>query len=125
MAEKPKTIRVTVENIADAVKNGMPISCATCTHFYRAQALGQESCGKTQCGGPIVGRDFPDYSGQLPRSKFSTICLMCGTDKIAYHVAVKEARFGLCEEHKDTFTGIITNPTYNVPQNPPIIIPLI
>jgi len=123
----PIKILVTKADIAENVAKGYPLTCATCIHFYTAKANGKDSCGKAECGGPIVGRDYPDYKGQIPRSKFNAICLMCGTNKIAYHVAVagKEQRFALCEEHKDTFTGIVLNPAFGVPQNPPIIIPLI
>lgn len=123
----PIKILVTKSEIAENVAKGYPLTCATCIHFYTAKANGSDSCGKTACGGPIVGRDYPDYKGQIPRSKFASICLMCGTGKIAYHVVVpgNDQRFGLCEEHKDTFTGIVANPAYCVTQTPPLLIPLI
>lgn len=121
-----KTLRVGVPEIDSALKDGYPITCATCVHFYAARAAGHPTCGKTQCGGPIVGKDFPDYKGQIPRSKFAEICLRCGSKELSCHVAVpgKEQRFGLCKEHERTFDGVVANLEYEIPQHPPIIIPL-
>jgi hypothetical protein len=121
-----KTFRVNAGDIEAALKQGFPISCATCVHFYAACAAGLPSCGKTLCGGPIVGRDFPEYKGQIPRNKFEAICLMCGSVDLACHVVVagKEQRFGLCKEHEHTFTGVVTNPENPLPQSQPLVIPL-
>lgn len=123
----PNTVRVTVKDIENAVIDGMPLTCATCVHFHTARLAGKPSCGKIDCGGPVVGRDFPDYSGQIPRSKLAAICLMCGDSKLSCQVVVlgKEQRFGLCEAHKDTFTGIVFNPSIGIPQHTPIIIPVV
>jgi len=122
-----KTLRVSVEDIESVIKQGkVPITCATCVHFYAALAAGRESCGKTLCGGPVIGRDFPEYKGQIPRNKFAEICLMCGSGILYCHIVVsgKEQRFGLCAEHKDALNGIVNNPEIPHTQETPLIIPL-
>lgn len=127
-SEKPenKTLRVGVPDIETALKEGNPITCATCVHFFEARAKGLDTCGKTLCGGPIIGRDFPEYKGQIPRNKFSEICLLCGSGILYCHMVVpgKDQRFGLCLAHKDALNGIITNPEIHLTQTTPIIIPL-
>lgn len=126
MTDEIKKLLITQADIVKSVEQGYPVTCATCVHFYAACAMNLPSCGKAQCGGPIVGRDFPDYKGQIPRNKFSQICLMCGNSKLYCHVVVpgKEQRFGLCLEHKDCLSGVVTNPEINLPQSSPLIIPL-
>lgn len=124
--DNSKTLRISVGDVEAALKQKFPITCATCVHFHTACALGKPTCGKTLCGGPVVSMDFPEYKGQIPRNKFSEICLMCGSGKLYSHIVVfgKEQRFGLCFEHKDALSGIVTNPDIHLPQATPLIIPL-
>lgn len=124
--ESKKTIRITAGDIQKALDFGYPLTCATCVHFYTACASGLLDCGKTACGGPIVGRDYPDYKGQIPREKFPALCLMCGDSKIAYKVVVTgESKFALCEKHKDALSGIIVDPQIALNQATPLIIPIL
>ena len=60
-------------------------------------------CGKTECGGPGSGRDFPSYSGPIPRDKFVERCLVCGGSDIGYMIVGLPTKFGLCEKHKNVF----------------------
>lgn len=121
-----KTLRVGVEDITNALKLGLPLTCSTCVHYYAACALGQQTCGKILCGGPIVGRDFPEYKGQLSKERLATICLMCGSLDVEYKVITsgKSQTFALCSSHKDTFKDILISPECPIPQVPPIVIPI-
>ena len=124
--EEKKTFKVTAGDIEEALKQGFPITCATCVHFYAACAQGLPSCGKTECGGPVVGRDFPDYQGQIAREKFSEICLLCGDSNIRYKVVVGgKPRFALCEQHKSAFSGVVPDLETALHRSPPIIIPIL
>lgn len=119
-----KTLKIEV--VAGSLEAGYPLTCASCIHFYTACANGLSSCGKTQCGGPVVGRDYPDYKGQIPREKFPAICLMCGDSKIAYKVVVAGTpKFALCETHKDALSGIVVDPEIALNQQTPLVIPVL
>lgn len=125
--QSKETVRVTVKDVELAVKKGYPITCSTCEHHHAAVAIGNPTCGKFSCGGPILNRNFPDYKGQIARTRFETICLMCGSSEIICHVLVpsKSQKFGLCLKHKSTFDNVVTNPTIGLPQTSPVIVPIV
>ena len=75
---------------------GLPITCSTCPAYY----AGNGRCGKKSCGGPVFGRDFPDYSGPIPRRSFAERCLVCGEGAIKALLMVNTTRFGLCARHQ-------------------------
>ena len=88
-----------------ALRQGAPITCATCRHFHE----GNMRCGQTECGGPGVGRDFPSYDGPIPREKFVERCLVCGGGPVLYHIvpsATDGTRFGLCKKHRKVFNHV-------------------
>jgi hypothetical protein len=109
-----------------ALKMGLPVTCASCEHMFAAITNGEPRCGKFLCGGPILGRSFSDYKGPIPKERFATICLKCGSPNITHKVIVvgKEQTFALCEIHKSIFDNILISPDNNLTQIPPIIIPL-
>lgn len=92
------------EAITKAQKQGAPVTCATCRHFH----IGNGQCGQTDCGGPGVGRDFPCYDGPIPREKFVERCLVCGGDKIEFHIILGEGKtkYSLCRKHRKVFTYV-------------------
>jgi len=99
---------------------GFPITCATCEHLHRAWEKDAPDCGKTAtCGGPIFGRNYPDYKGLLTAQAMEKLCLVCGTDNIDFHVAAGKSRFGLCFKDRGRFDNIIAE---NVTK--PLIVPI-
>jgi hypothetical protein len=92
------------DSIAQAMRAGAPISCATCRFFHEGNA----HCGKTECGGPGSGRDFPLYEGPIPREKFAERCLICGDGKVKFLIAlgVDKTKFGLCKKHRTVFDHV-------------------
>jgi len=87
--------------IAWAMTNGAPVTCATCRHFH----AGNMVCGQATCGGPGVGRDFPNYDGPIPRDRLVERCLVCGEGNIAYHIVMSDSltKFSLCKQHRKVF----------------------
>jgi len=87
-----------------ALDQGAPVSCATCRWFHE----GNMRCGKSECGGPAVGRDFPDYDGPIPREKFIERCLVCGDNAIKFHIIVGEGKtnFALCKRHRGVYAHV-------------------
>jgi hypothetical protein len=53
--------------------------CRMCEHMAEAYALGQLSCGKSDCGGLSVGKSFPLYKGPLS-TVLTNYCFRCGDD---------------------------------------------
>lgn len=92
------------ESIDWALRNGAPVTCATCRHFHE----GNMHCGKTECGGPGAGRDFPSYDGPIPREKFVERCLVCGSSEIKFYVMVpgSTTKFSLCKKHRKVYQHV-------------------
>ena len=90
--------------IQSAMSAGAPITCATCRHFHD----GNMHCGKTECGGPGVGRDFPSYDGPVPRETFIERCLICGGANVEFHIVMEadKTRFALCKKHRKVFAHV-------------------
>jgi hypothetical protein len=90
--------------ISWALSQGAPVTCATCRHFHE----GNMHCAQPECGGPGVGRDFPIYDGPIPRSKFIERCLVCGGDRIEFHIVMGEdkTKFALCKKHRNTYSHV-------------------
>lgn len=88
--------------IAWAMAQGAPITCATCPFFHE----GNMHCGKTECGGPTEGKDFPLYDGPIPREKFIERCLVCGDGDPRYMITGLDTKFGLCKKHRKVFDHI-------------------
>jgi len=101
------------EQLQARMENGLPITCASCTFL---DAVAWRCNRKDTCGGPMNGRDFPDYEGPLLRTRFHERCLCCGGDP-TYSMIVPgtTTRFGLCDAHQPLFvmmktvTGALTD----------------
>ena len=89
-----------------AMNSGAPVTCATCRHFHE----GNMRCGKTECGGPGRGRDFPDYDGPIPREKFVDRCLICGVGDVAFHIVMgpDKTTYALCKKHRRVYDHVGT-----------------
>ena len=87
------------DSIAKALADGSPISCATCPLYHQ----GNGYCGKSECGGPGAGKDFPDYAGPIPRERFVDCCLVCGSNKPCYLIIGLPTKFALCKKHRKVY----------------------
>ena len=87
--------------MAEAMAKGAPITCASCRHFHE----GNMYCGKTECGGPGSGNDFPLYDGPIPREKFAERCLICGNGEVQFNIVLGEGKtkYSLCAKHRQVF----------------------
>ena len=90
--------------MARAMDQGAPITCATCRHFHENKA----NCGQQTCGGPTLGRDFPDYDGPIPREKLVERCLVCGARNTEFRIAGLDTKLSLCRKHKKVYDYIGT-----------------
>ncbi len=87
--------------VALAVQGGLSMICATCPKYWdgRDRNLPGDQCtSKTNCGGPLSGDTFHDYSG--PITDFTRWCFVCA-DKAFFGIRVRShARVvGVCKEH--------------------------
>ena len=93
--------RPALPQIAESIlREGRPITCATCSHMWRARDAQAESCGQPKCCGPLWGGDFPSYSG--PLRTFEAWCFRCG-ESSTHGVQVNQRVFGMCDEHAAWF----------------------
>jgi hypothetical protein len=102
---------------------GLPITCASCFHLNTAV---WKCDRKDTCGGPMVGRDFPDYEGVLNRDRFQERCLVCGGGALSHSMLIGTTRFGLCAEHVSIFQTL-KSPTGHITDRiipPPVILEL-
>lgn len=83
--------------IAGEIKRGLSIVCATCRKYWKGKDAGLAGCGVSCCG-PIGGKDFPEYDGDLP--DLTRWCFVCGEDSYyALQVGQSERRVGVCQVH--------------------------
>jgi len=109
MAEAVRRLRtVSAQEAAEAaLKGGYPITCATCEHLLAAFTADAPDCGQMlTCGGPIFGRDYPNYVGPLQKEHYDKICLKCGSPNVEFFVFGGIRRFGLCFNHKGVFDKV-------------------
>jgi len=91
------------EVIERTLAKGVPLTCASCKLYYE----GDGHCGRMQtCGGPLAGRDFPDYDGPIPKEKFVEVCLICGNPKAPYLIVGLTTKFALCAAHQSIYDKI-------------------
>jgi hypothetical protein len=52
--------------------------------------------------------DFPCYDGPIPKEKFVERCLICGSDRVEFHIVLGEGKtkLSLCKKHRDVFTYV-------------------
>lgn len=71
--------------------------CRMCERMAEAHALGQESCGIPNCGGPLSGNSFPKYSGPLS-SVICSYCYSCGVPSQAIMSLDRGGKLGVCRD---------------------------
>ena len=88
-----------IAKIEKVVAAGTSIVCATCRHFWEARDKSRPNCGE-KCGGPIAGKDFPQYKGPLNGDRLRDWCFVCGQDS-GYGLKIPESSriIGVCEAH--------------------------
>lgn len=83
--------------IDQAIREKVSAVCAQCVLFWRARAKGLSSCGQ-DCGGPISGRDFPQYQGSI--TVFDSFCFVCRDDSVCcVKIPESSRQFGVCKRH--------------------------
>lgn len=88
--------------IALAMKSGLSFVCSTCSKYWENQntGIGNERCSARNCGSPIAGDVFSEYSG--PVTAFDRFCFVCGSDAthgLKVHGSVRV--IGCCSKHVD------------------------
>lgn len=84
---------------------GFSAVCSLCRHMHRADAVGNDQCGKT-CGSPLYGLDFPEYDGPVPRSALSKACFVCGQPSNAGAIRPGwRGMVGVCSAHSELIAG--------------------
>lgn len=93
------------KRMTEAMSQGLPITCASCCHLTTPEHQLWRCSRQESCGGPLSGRDFPDYDGVISRARFQERCLCCGIDELSHVMLVtgSTTRFGLCAEHVEIF----------------------
>ena len=81
---------------ASSGNDGLVFICSVC-EYYMHRKHGN-SCNITECGGPLSGKLFPMYKGELLPILYK-ICYICGKDAI---IAIGDGHraLGICEDHK-------------------------
>ena len=90
------------EHVVKALQHGAPITCATCKPFHEKNGF----CGVVTCGGPVFGRDFPNYDGAIPRERFVERCLACGSPDTRFAIIGLPTKFSLCTKHEKIFSDV-------------------
>jgi len=113
-----KINKITKDIVQNALNKGFPITCATCRYLYKGLNENKEDCGKSDCGGPLSGKGFPLYDGQITKTNFPNICLICGDNKVTHLILVNDNdKFGLCDQHHKIYdsafnpVGMFLKPT--------------
>ena len=78
---------------------GFAFPCSFCTRMFLPPGRKVPMCSMKSCGGPFVGRSFPDYQGPLTRTTIATKCFRCGDDAHEAIVAKDEGYVGVCKKH--------------------------
>jgi hypothetical protein len=69
--------------------------CRMCEKMAAAHALGHISCSALNCGGPLGGNSFPEYTGPLA-SVVCNYCYSCGDPAQAVMSLDRGGKIGVC-----------------------------
>jgi len=84
-----------------AVRSGLSLYCATCTHYWGAVDQGRQRClAPGPCGSPLAGHEFAHYDG--PITEAARWCFACGAPAGGFGVSRpgSDKVFGLCPRHE-------------------------
>lgn len=84
------------------MKDGYSFVCAHCVKLWKAKESSFDGCGSflingSECGGPLVGKVFPYYEGEL-KGYLVKFCFVCGEEPDAV-LEVNNGFLGVCDEH--------------------------
>lgn len=88
---------------------GFAFVCACCTKLPSGIAAGKNGCdlaGTTNCGGPLLGKSFPMYSGPLTRQTRASLCFRCGEAGKMLLRTRDGGYVAVCEQHLRMFPEI-------------------
>jgi len=83
----------------ELLKKGFAFPCTVCAKMWRALDRGAEVCEASMtCGGPMMGKSFPDYEGVLNGS-LVRFCFRCGRQASKLVSPPDGGYIGVCDEH--------------------------
>lgn len=108
------------QQVKDAVQRGLAFPCAMCKNYWDAAPsngrtpLGMNwHCHKTACGGPMVGRSFPEFvGGLLPEGDWAHFCFVCACphDLSGVRVVGASRMLAVCDVHKKVLDDYVPVP---------------
>lgn len=97
---------------------GFAFPCSFCTRMKLRS--GREGlvpgCEMETCGGPFVGKSFPDYSGPLTRDMIAKTCFRCGDPATEAIVTKDKGYVGVCEKHLNSTVPTSSDTLVPVPK---------
>lgn len=78
---------------------GFAFPCSFCTRMFIPEGKEAPRCEMQTCGGPFVGKSFPDYVGPLTKTTIATHCFRCGGEAEEAIVATDGGYVGVCKPH--------------------------
>jgi len=92
---------------------GYAFPCSFCMEMSLPRGKQAPRCKMETCGGPFVGRSFPNYSGPLTKTTIATHCFRCG-DPAQEAIVTKDGGYvGVCKKHLNS--TIITSSDTLIP----------
>ena len=90
-----------------AIQMGFAFPCSMCVRMWKAMDRGEEDCGQgDRCGGPLLGKSFPRYTGPMDKVAIASHCIRCGKPELEdgpgflRHRTADGGYIGLCGYHK-------------------------
>lgn len=81
--------------VAVLLEKRVTYACATCRHMLVAYESGTLDCGHIRCGGPFIGRGYPERESWIGLTR---VCFVCGGE-VDGVVDVRGIFIGICREH--------------------------
>lgn len=78
---------------------GYAFPCCFCEQMQVPRGRSVPSCNMDKCGGPFVGRSFPQYKGPLTRQTLALNCFRCGDPAKEAIVVADGGYIGVCGTH--------------------------
>lgn len=87
--------------VQELLRRGYAFPCACCENMWLALRSGVEFCDRLapNCGGPLVGKSFPDYKGMLTKTTIAQHCFRCGNPAFQTVQVADGGYVGACRSH--------------------------
>lgn len=97
--------RISPLEVAEARSKGFAFVCAMCTKLHAVPWRISSNCGVEDCGGPMSGKDFPRYIGDL-EGNFVNWCFVCGQKNPEHAIKINGSKryIGVCKKHLKMLT---------------------